>query len=619
VEALPEALVRQVTDKAEGNALFAEEILSFLTERGVLRTVSGKVESDASALAGSLPASLQNLLAARVDRLPPRDRALLQAAAVIGRRFDPRLLAVAAAEMGDIETRLAAMQALDLVSPEERSGDYVFKHALVRDALYQSLLTGPRSTLHLKIAEEIERRSNNDLLDAAETLALHYSETDRADKAFHYLSLAGAKSLGVYSFDEAGHHFDAAIALIDRTPGCGDDGQLAGMLSHYTHYARLTLQFKKTIEVVERFSSRLDTLPPSPDLVLTQRNLTISLLFSARFREINAAQAKLFAMAADLRDARSTAYALANELYITSTLAPKTRDDFDAISRQAIAAASNINDSDLQYYVRFVIGYEALLSGRADLVDIAAQELLDVGRKMSDPRSIGYAMTLKAWTAVSSEDFLATIDFSDANITNFIAPIDNIHSNVAKIGAIVLLGRPGAFELLCNFRETCVTNSWHLMSSISDPAWGVSLVMQGEIAKGIRFLEQAILKREQEGLRFSADACRSYLCAIYIEIMSGTKKPPLKLILHNLPILVQIIFTASRRVVSLVDEIRQNPRYDPNGFVIGRCEMYLGLLYKIKKKRTLAVQHLTEAKRIISQFGLTPVLAKIDAALAELM
>ena len=144
------------------------------------------------------------------------------------------------------------------------------------------------------------------------------------------------------------------------------------------------------------------------------------------------------------------------------------------------------------------------------------------------------------------------------------------------------------------------------------------MTMHGEIGEGIRHLEQVILKREQEGFRALADAARNYLCAIYIEIIAGTQKPSAKLILRNLPILLKIMFTAPRRIVSLVDEIRENPRYDRNGFVIGRCEMYLGLLYKAKKKRALAFQHLAEAKRIISQFGPTPLLTKIDAALAEM-
>jgi predicted ATPase len=87
------------------------------------------------------------------------------------------------------------MQALDLILRERKSVDYVFKHALVRDALYQSLLTEKRISLHLRIANEIERRSGNRLTEVAEVLAHHYGQTDRSDKAFAFLSMAGSKSL----------------------------------------------------------------------------------------------------------------------------------------------------------------------------------------------------------------------------------------------------------------------------------------------------------------------------------------------------------------------------------------------------------------------------------------
>jgi predicted ATPase len=142
-EVLSDALVQQVAEKAEGNALFAEEIVSFLSERGMLRNTAGNLHFDASAAAAALPASVQGILTARVDRLAPKERALLQAASVIGRQFDPLLLAGAVGET-DIDDRLAAMQALDLILRESKSDDYAFKHALVRDALYQSLLSEPQ-------------------------------------------------------------------------------------------------------------------------------------------------------------------------------------------------------------------------------------------------------------------------------------------------------------------------------------------------------------------------------------------------------------------------------------------------------------------------------------------
>ena len=76
--------------------------------------------------------------------------------------------------------------------------------------------------------------------------------------------------------------------------------------------------------------------------------------------------------------------------------------------------------------------------------------------------------------------------------------------------------------------------------------------------------------------------------------------------------------TAPSRIRASMAQIRENPHFDPAANHIGRAQMNLGLLYKVKKNRPLAVQHLTEAKRILSQFGQTPILARVETALAEL-
>jgi class 3 adenylate cyclase len=92
VDKLPEPLARLVVEKAEGNALFVEEIASYLMERGTVRRTPSGLGYDAGTVAAALPASVELLLTARVDQLSPEDRNLLQIAAVIGRRFDPQLL-----------------------------------------------------------------------------------------------------------------------------------------------------------------------------------------------------------------------------------------------------------------------------------------------------------------------------------------------------------------------------------------------------------------------------------------------------------------------------------------------------------------------------------------------
>jgi class 3 adenylate cyclase len=222
VDHLPEVLAKLITAKAEGNALFAEEIASFLLERGIVRRSAAGLDFATGAAATALPESLETLLASRVDRLAAPDRTLLQTAAVFGRRFDPDLVAVVVDATEGAPISFAAMEALDLIHRAEGASEYVFKHALVRDALYNGLLRPSRSALHLKVAEELERRGGNRLTEIAEALAHHYTETPRADKAFTYLAMAGDKSLDVYSITEAEQYYRRALTHVESHAGCAD-------------------------------------------------------------------------------------------------------------------------------------------------------------------------------------------------------------------------------------------------------------------------------------------------------------------------------------------------------------------------------------------------------------
>ena len=585
VELLPDAFALLITEKAEGNALFAEEIVSFLAERGVLRTNAGKVEFDAGVAAAALPASVQSLLTARVDRLAPKDRALLQAAAVIGRRFDPQLLGAAVDDGSDVDTRLAGMQALDLVHPDGKSGDYSFKHALVRDALYQSLLTGPRSALHLKIAEEIERRSSNRLTEVVEALADHYSQSDRTDKAFTYVAMAGAKSLGVYSLDEAGNYFDTAIALLDKNPDCASDQQAAEMLVDYTLLSNLSMRFEATTRAVERFMLIINRLRDSHTCVLIQHHYVLGLVWGGRYRAAEKAQSNLSAMATRLNDPRSTAYALASGIHVSTIIAPNSVAIFEALCCEAITASSHVNDAYLQVFTQFVVGWDEFHRGRMAKAHEAAEELMAAGRRMSDPRSIGSAMALQAWVAAAGDDYDAALNFAETSISIARTPWDRKVAQGAKHVALVLLRRPEAFSTLGDWMNECRSNGWHYYLAGVDGAWGVALVLHGEIRDGIQWMEQSILRRDNEGYPVVADWYRMFLCEIYLEIISGTERPPVKVFIRNILTLAAVLFTAEKRICALVGRVRENPQFDPNCHHIGRCEMILGLLYKAKKKR----------------------------------
>ena len=148
VTELPEALTRMVVEKSEGNPLFTEEITNYLVEAGSLRAGGDGVSYDPGAGDTALPVTLENLLMDRFDRLAEGPRAALEAASVIGPRFSADLVGSAAGLDGEAAEHLVELEGLELIRREPERGNYRFKHALVRDAIYKSLLTARRAVLH---------------------------------------------------------------------------------------------------------------------------------------------------------------------------------------------------------------------------------------------------------------------------------------------------------------------------------------------------------------------------------------------------------------------------------------------------------------------------------------
>ena len=120
------------------------------------------------------------------------------------------------------------------------------------------------------------------------------------------------------------------------------------------------------------------------------------------------------------------------------------------------------------------------------------------------------------------------------------------------------------------------------------------------------------------GCQDHADTQRLALGQIYLQIIARNQKLPFSVFVRNLPIFLKVRITATARIRSLTAHVLENPHFDPAGPVGGRTQMSHRLLCKAKKKRALAMHHLTKAKEFFAPLGQPPKLALINAALAEL-
>jgi class 3 adenylate cyclase len=619
VGTLPDTLVRHVAVKAEGNPLFAEEIVSFLIECNVLRSKNGNVEFDSAAIAATLPASVQSLLTARVDRLAQKDRALLQAASAIGRSFDKLLLVVALPDIDDVNARLADMQALDLIHYEKGTDAYTFKHALVREALYQSLLKSARAALHARIAEEIERRSGNRLVEVAESLAHHYRQTDNAKKAFQYLCLAGSRSLSVYSLEEAESHFSAAIALLEANQGCASDEQVADLLVDYTLHQNALGNVGNVVEIIQRFGTRLNSLADSANTVSIAHQKVFGLCFMGSFQAALEEQSHINKMAGRLNDDRSIAYALSSQILVSSAVAPKSRQELAPLVKSALNAASRVQDAYIRSVVRWVIAIDELCRGRMTAARQIAEEMSEIGRDLKDPRPTGMAMGILGWIALTSDDYENALHCAEECLAVAFTPQERMNALGVKGSALAFLRRlEEADVVLSDIRQQLRDLNWRYEQTLLEPAYGVLTVLKGELAKGISIIQTAIASAHRDRWRAAEDWAKLFLCEVYLEVLFAKQKPSLVFLLKNLPAIIWIFLTGRSSIESLISEVQHNSQFDPDGHHIGRAEMILGLLYQGTKRRSLAVHHLTQARRILSQLGPTPIVARVEAALVEL-
>ncbi len=218
-----QSLKQLILDKTQGTPFFMEEIVQELFEQRILvRTEVGAVRCDRpSAETLQIPPTVQGILAARIDRLTPEEKPLLQQLAVIGREF-PLSLAKQVVRLSEEELYrlLSALQRKEFLyeQPAFPEVEYLFKHALTQDVAYNSLLIERRKVLHEQTGQAIEQLYHDRLEEHYDELAHHYQRSRNTEKAIEYLQKAGQQAVQRSANVDAINHFTRALALLGTLP-----------------------------------------------------------------------------------------------------------------------------------------------------------------------------------------------------------------------------------------------------------------------------------------------------------------------------------------------------------------------------------------------------------------
>lgn len=219
-KALPAEVVEHVVAKTDGVPLYVEELTKTILESGIVAEEDERFTLKGPLSAVAIPATLQESLMARLDRLP-KVREVAQLGAVLGREFAYEMLhALAEVEEPILQDGLGQLVGAELLYQRGRPprARYIFKHALVQDAAYQSLLRRTRQRYHRQVAELLETRFPEAVETQPELLAHHFTEAGAIPRAVEYWQRAGQRANNRSANLEAISHFTRGLELLETLP-----------------------------------------------------------------------------------------------------------------------------------------------------------------------------------------------------------------------------------------------------------------------------------------------------------------------------------------------------------------------------------------------------------------
>jgi ABC-type oligopeptide transport system substrate-binding subunit/class 3 adenylate cyclase/tetratricopeptide (TPR) repeat protein len=280
VDDVPDSLSELVVAGAEGNPFFVEELIKMLLEDGVI--IKGEDQwrvEPARLIEVRVPSTLRGVLQARLDRLPVQDRTVLQQASVVGRLFWDRAVAriseSASEGVQEVEVldTLSALRGREMVFQRETSAfagaqEYIFKHAVLREVTYESLLKRLRRVYHGLVADWLMEQGGERVGEYIGLIADHLELAGRTAQATEYLLEAGDRARGLYAHQEAIHAYQRALAYL-KEQGEHERAARTWMKLGLTYHTAFDFQqarkaYEKGFALWQRAAEVKPAVPPPP-------------------------------------------------------------------------------------------------------------------------------------------------------------------------------------------------------------------------------------------------------------------------------------------------------------------------------------------------------------------
>ena len=262
---LPATFLQALISKTDGNPFFIEEVLRSLIDQGIIEYANKTFVVNEKINSINIPETIHEVLLSRVEKLDEKTRNLLDTASVIGRNFYFKVLDEAADTIGEVSERLQYLKNMQIIqeSCDQDNLEFVFKHALAHQASYDAMVDKERKSLHLKIAESIEKVFPERINEFYGTLAMHYSKAENYQKAEEFLLKAGDEAYSSAASMEAIEFYQEAFRVYLKNSGDEPDPEkLTVFYERIANAHQLGGKNEEAIEYYEKVLKHYGKLAP---------------------------------------------------------------------------------------------------------------------------------------------------------------------------------------------------------------------------------------------------------------------------------------------------------------------------------------------------------------------
>jgi class 3 adenylate cyclase/tetratricopeptide (TPR) repeat protein len=602
---IPTELRRFIHQKVEGNPFYLEEVINSLIETETLIRDNGGWRLAGPILEPDISPTMHGVISARLDRLEKETKRILQEASVIGRVFLHKILSAATELKDQIDRCLSDLESLDLIRARSPQPDleYVFKHALTQEAVYNGLLKRDRQRIHERIGLAMERLFGDRILEICEVLAFHFKRGLSITKAIDYLVKSGEKSLHRYAVEESHQYFKEAFELLSKeTAHLGDEhGLLIDVLIKWAPVFYYRGDFKGLTELLSNYESVARSSEDKSSLGIFLAWLGFAVLVRNRPRD----SYKYLCMALDLGEQisnqRVIGYACTWLSYTCSDLGLLA--EAIAFGKRAQEISRSMESDHYLYFKSLAgIGQTCFFTGDWKTAIEIGTTLVEFGKRHSNIRSTVLGHTNTGFGHVLAGDFPSAIACFRRAVQAAADPF------YARYPAFFL-----GFSLLLDGKINEAESVLQELSSFSEifgaegmalPArayLGVVCITKGQMDRGVKMLGQSIQAAKEDGRKFVYALLEYTLAKIYLQLIERSGPIRLSFLIRNILFILRNLPLASKKSEEHFNKAIEVSREIGAKGILGQAFLDLGILHRVKRRPVQARECMTEAIRIFEQ------------------